>query len=168
MVSNRHKSFLGLAAFFLIIFGFSATCMGKSVFPPFAFIDPLDGKIVKSDTYVGQPTLLVFFANADELTESNIKMVTLIKGKYADYNLNVAAVCVDRDEAGVLRMLLKHQPSFKILIPKAGWRIEAGESIMPLFILMNRDLGIIKKLEGKKEAKKALLEAIDMHLGITR
>ncbi len=168
MVSKRHEHFMGLVVFFLIIFGFSTMSMGGNIFPSFTFVDPLDGTTVTSDTFLDQPTLLVFLENAGELTESNIRMVTRIKEKYSEYDLRVAAICIDRDEAGVLRMLVKQQPSFKVLVPKEGWRIEAGGSGMPLFLLLDNNLAVIRKLERKEEAKKALFEAIDMQLGIMR
>lgn len=134
--------------------------------PSFTFYNPVEGTSVNSGDFVGQPTLLIFFNSADDFDQSQMRMVSGIKEHYADKNVEVAVVCIDADEAGVLRLAVKFQPDFKILIAGKGASIESGDTVLPAFLLINADLGIVKKLEGKEEAKQSLFKAMDLLLTV--
>ncbi len=168
MVSTLFKRFIGTVLLLFLVLAFRSNGIAGEILPPFSFFDPVEGATVQSGDYIGQPTLLIFFANVDEIDQSQIRMVSGIKDRYADTNLQIAVVCIDPDESGVLRLMVKHHPEFKILIPGREFRIEPGNTGLPTFLLMNADLGIVKKLEGKEEAKRSLLRAIDHQLNIRR
>ncbi|THB75616.1 MAG: hypothetical protein D6B25_11710 [Desulfobulbaceae bacterium] len=164
MKRNNKVITVVLAALFMVLMGFTPL-FATNMLPNFTVHDPVEEQVLETAMYLEQPTLLIFF-DSSRSGGLDVGRINEMRDKYLNNNLFVAAIDLNPDPTQVFRFIAKNRPNFKILTPHKSTLINQGNSPLPLFLMLDAYLHILKREE--RGISPDLILTIEREIGYLR